>query len=294
MTDIADRLPPDSTMRRLARGLRRDGPLYAAVALFGLLVLLAVFGPLLWPIGPLEMDFGATLAPPSLAHPMGTDGTGRDIFSRFMYGARISLSVSAVVVLTGFVFGGGLGLIAGIGGWIADVVLMRIVDALAAFPPLILAMAVTVGLGGGLHTAALGIMLSTVPFYARLIRSDVLRLRGQTFIEATTALGARPSRIVFRHLLPHTASTMLIQSAAVFGYSILTLAGLGFVGLGAQIPEPEWGAMITEGLQYALTGGWWVSVFPGIGVLIAVITANVIADHVRDRIDPRGRQLGVV
>jgi peptide/nickel transport system permease protein len=292
MTDIAETVP--AVPARSAPRRRRDWPLILAAGLLGLLVLAAAIGPLLWPIGPLEMDFGATLAPPSLAHPMGTDGTGRDILSRFISGARISLVVAAAVVVTGIVFGGGLGLLAGIGGWLTDVVLMRVIDALAAFPPLILAMAVTVGLGGGLATAALGIMLSTVPFYARLIRSDVIRLRALPYIEATVALGARPSRVVLRHLLPHTASTMLIQSAAVFGYSILTLAGLGFVGLGAQIPEPEWGAMITDGLQYALTGGWWVTVFPGIGVMLAVITANVIADRIRDRIDPRGKQLGVV
>jgi peptide/nickel transport system permease protein len=293
MAELAERLP-SGLFRHLAGALRRDAVLYCALALFVILLLLAVFGPLFWPRDPLAMDFAAPLAAPSLDHPMGTDGNGRDIFARFIHGARISLTIGAAVVATGLVVGGGLGLLAGIGGWIADIVLMRAVDAVAAFPPLILAMAVTVGLGGGLETAALGIMLSTVPFYARLIRADVIRIRSLPFIEATIALGAKQRRIVVYHVIPHTASTMLIQSAAVFGYSILALAGLGFVGLGAQIPTPEWGTMITDGLQYALTGGWWVAIFPGIGVLLAAGAVNVIADRLRDHIDPRGRQIGAV
>jgi peptide/nickel transport system permease protein len=293
MTELAEDLPA-SRFRRFAGSLGRETPLYVALALLALLVLLAMFGPLAWPRDPLSMDFAAPLAPPSLDHPMGTDGNGRDILARFIYGARISLSIGIAVVVTGLAIGGGVGLLAGIGGWIADLVLMRMINAIAAFPPLVLAMAVTVGLGSGLETAALGIMLSTVPYYARLVRADVIRLRSLPFIEATIALGARRARVVLYHLIPHTASTMLIQSAAVFGYSILALAGLGFVGLGAQIPTPEWGTMITDGLQYALTGGWWVAVFPGIGVLLAAATVNVIADRLRDHVDPRGRQIGVV
>jgi peptide/nickel transport system permease protein len=293
MSQVAEDLPA-SKVWRLVGSLRREASLYIALALVAFLVVLAVFGPLAWPRDPLAMDFAAPLAAPSLDHPMGTDGNGRDILARFIYGARISLSIGAAVVLTGLVVGGGIGLLAGIGGWIADLVLMRLIDAVAAFPPLILAMAVTVGLGNGLKTAGLGIMLSTVPFYARLVRADVFRLRSLPFIEATIALGAKRRRIVLRHLVPHTASTMLIQSAAVFGYSILALAGLGFVGLGAQIPTPEWGTMITDGMQYALTGGWWVAVFPGLGVLVAAATVNVIADRLRDHVDPRGRQIGVV
>jgi peptide/nickel transport system permease protein len=150
-------------------------------------------------------------------------------------------------------------------------------------------MAVSVGLGTGLKTAGLGIMLTTIPYYARLLRSEVLRIRSLPFIEAAHALGARRLRIMLRHIVPHVVSTLLIQAAAVFGYAILTLAALGFVGLGARVPTPEWGAMITDGLQYFLTGQWWIGVFPGLGVLIAVTAANVIADRARDILDPRGR-----
>lgn len=269
---------------------RRNGALGFALLLTFVLLALALIGPWLWPLGPLEMDFSAPMAAPSWAHPMGTDSNGRDVFARFLSGAGISLTVGAAVVVSGLIVGGAIGVAAGIGGRMVDMVLMRVIDALAAFPPLILAMAVTVGLGVGLTTAALGIMLSCVPFFARLMRGDILRIRSLPFVEASTAIGVSRWRIIWRHMLPHTAPTMLVQCASVFGYAILTLAGLGFIGLGAQIPEPEWGAMITDGLQYALTGQWWLALFPGIGVFAAVVAANLLADAAQAAFGVRGRE----
>jgi peptide/nickel transport system permease protein len=211
------------------------------------------------------------------------------VFAGFNEGARISLAVGAVVVFVGAILGGVAGVVAGASpGWL-DSTLMRIMDAILAFPALILAMAVTVGLGVGLKTAALGIMLTSLPYYARLLRSEVLRIRSLPFVEAAHAIGARRTRIMARHIVPHVVSTLLIQAAAVFGYAILTLSALGFVGLGAQVPTPEWGTMITDGLQYFLTGQWWIGVFPGLGVLLAVTAASLIADRARDILDPRGR-----
>ena len=271
----------------------RDVSLATATGLFVALVLTAAFGPVVWHVDPLLVDLDTVLQPPSLAHPMGTDGNGRDVLARFIDGSRISLVVGVAVVITGLMVGGTIGLVAGVSPGLADGVLMRVIDALAAFPPLILAMAITVGLGVGLDTAALGIMLSSVPYFARLIRSDVIRVRALASVEAAVALGASRLRVILRHILPHTTSTMLIQSAAVFGYAVLTLAALGFVGLGAQIPEPEWGAMITDGMRYALTGQWWITVFPGLGLLVAVVAANLLADRVRDILDPRARRLPV-
>lgn len=269
--------------------LLHDWSLGIAVAAVAVLVLLALFGPLVWTQGAVTVNIGNALLPPSLAHPMGTDSIGRDVFARFNEGARISLTVGVIVVLVGAVIGGAIGIIAGAtGGWV-DTILMRVMDAVLAFPPLILAMAVSVGLGAGLGSAGLGITLTSLPYYARLLRSEVLRIRSLPFIEAAHALGARRRRILLRHIVPHVASTLLIQAAALFGYAILTLAALGFVGLGAQVPTPEWGAMITDGLQYVLTGQWWIGVFPGIGLLIAVTATNVIADRARDVLDPRGQ-----
>jgi peptide/nickel transport system permease protein len=285
------RSPAAGIWRGVLRGARfvlGDPALAFAAILLGVLVLLGVLGPVLWPRDPLGLDLGSALQAPSAAHPMGTDSLGRDIFARFNEGARISLTVGGVVVVTGALLGGVIGLVAGFfGGWV-DMVLMRLMDAILAFPPLILAMAVTVGLGVGLRTAALGIMITSVPYYARLLRSEVLRIRSLLFVEAAAALGASRKRILALHITPHTASTLFIQAAAVFGYAILTLAALGFVGLGAQIPTPEWGAMITDGLQYTLTGQWWIGFFPGLGVLAAVTATSIIADRARDILDPRG------
>jgi peptide/nickel transport system permease protein len=278
--------------RRLRRGLSflvHDPPLLAATIVVLVLVFLAIFGRYIWTIDPLGIDVGASLQSPSRHHPMGTDGVGRDVFARFNDGAGISLSVGAIVALLGAVLGGAIGILSGFtGGWV-DAVLMRAMDALLAFPPLVLAMAVTIGLGSGVHNAAIGIMLTSIPYYARLLRSEVLRIRSLPFIEAARALGAKRLRIMLRHVFPHVVSTLLIQAAAVFGYAVLTLAALGFVGLGARVPTPEWGSMITDGLQFVLTGQWWIGVFPGIGVLLAVTAASIIADRARDILDPRGQ-----
>jgi peptide/nickel transport system permease protein len=278
-----------ATVRRGIASIAHDRALATGILMLGLLIAFAVLAPLLWPRDPLALDVGASLQAPSAAHPMGTDGVGRDIFARFNAGAQISLVTGALVVLTGALVGGTIGVIAGVsGGWI-DNLLMRVMDAILAFPPLILAMAVTVGLGVGVRTAAIGIMLTSVPFYARLLRSEALRVRTLPFVEAAAALGATRPRIIMRHIVPHLMSTLLIQAAAVFGYAILSLAALGFVGLGAQVPTPEWGTMITDGLQYTLTGQWWIGVFPGIGLLAAVTATSLIADRARDILDPRGQ-----
>jgi peptide/nickel transport system permease protein len=281
--------PAAGAARRGAVRTLLFGERAAAVATICLLVLiaLAVLGPLVWNKDPAAVDVGSSLQAPSAAHPMGTDSSGRDILTRFNHGARLSLFVAPLVVVVGAFLGGLIGLIAGVfGGW-SDSVLMRVMDAVLAFPPLILAMAVTVGLGVGVTSAAVGIMITSIPWYARLLRSDALSIRSRPFIEAARALGADRRRIVRRHVLPHVVPTLLVQGASVFGYSILTLAALGFVGLGAQSPTAEWGTMITEGLQYAITGQWWVVAFPGLGVLLAVTAANVLADRVQAVLDPR-------
>jgi peptide/nickel transport system permease protein len=223
---------------------------------------------------------------------MGTDDVGRDIFARFNKGAQLSLAVGLVAALSGALIGGLLGIIGGTLGGLFDLSVMRVMDALLAFPPLILIMAVTLGLGVGVRSATIGIVITTVPWYARLVRSDALSIRGRQFIEATRALGATRQRLVFRHVIPHAMPTLLVQGAHAFGYAILSLAALGFIGLGAQPPTPEWGVMVTEGLAYAITGQWWIGVFPGIGVLLAVTAANIYADRIRELLDPRNTKGG--
>lgn len=276
---------------RLAGAIRfvlADPPLAIPVVLFAVLVLFALVVPFAWTQSPLKQDLFDSLQGPSASHPLGTDSLGRDILARVASGARISLVVATLVSAAGALVGGTLGLAAGALSGLLDGLLMRAMDAILAFPPLILALAVTVGLGAGLRSAAMGITLVSIPWYARLVRSEAIRIRGLPFIEAAAAIGCSRKRIVVRHIVPHMLSTLFIQTAAVFGYAILALAGLGFVGLGAQVPTPEWGAMITDGLGYALTGQWWISVFPGLGILIAATTASMISDRVRDLLDPRG------
>jgi peptide/nickel transport system permease protein len=250
-------------------------------------VVLAVLGPAVWSKDPTAVDVANSLAAPSAAHPLGTDGTGRDLLARFIAGTRVSLVVAPLVVIAGALVGGLLGIVAGMLGGILDAVTMRVMDALLAFPPLILAMAVTVGLGAGITTAAIGITLTSIPWYARLLRSEAVSLRTRPFIEAAAAIGATRRRVVLRHVVPHVVPTLLVQASTLFGYSILLLAALGFVGLGAQPPTAEWGAMITDGLQYAISGQWWIGVFPGLGLFLAVTAANVLSDRARDVLDPR-------
>lgn len=284
-TEEAERL---SRASRTGRALLSDPTLFAGVAILALLVLFAIFAPILWGHNPDKQNLLIALEPPSPAHPMGTDQLGRDVFARVAYGARISLFVSIGVAVLGGLIGGAMGLVAGtVGGW-SDSALMRTMDAILAFPPLVLAIAVASSLGAGVSTAAIGIAIVSIPWYVRLIRSEALRVRSLAFVEAAHALGATRKRIILRHVMPHLLPVLLIQMAACFGYAVLALAGLSFLGLGAQVPTPEWGAMITEGLGSALTGQWWIAVFPGVAVCITVTGASMLSDRMRDLLDPRG------
>jgi peptide/nickel transport system permease protein len=278
----------ESSRGRRLRRLLFGTPLMAlASALMIALVVLAVFGPIAFHQHPDAVNVADALSPPSWHHPMGTDELGRDVFARFDYGARLSLLVALIVAAAGALVGTVLGVVCGTVGGLFDAASMRAMDAVLAFPPLILAMTVTVSLGAGVTTAALGILITSVPWYARLVRADALSIRQRPFIEASQAIGCGRWWTIRRHVIPHVMSTMLVQGASVFGFTVLTLAALGFVGLGAQPPTAEWGAMITEGLQYAISGQWWIGVFPGVGLLIAVSAANILADRIRDVLDPR-------
>jgi peptide/nickel transport system permease protein len=273
-------------MRGLARTLR-DGELLLGLAILAVLILGALVGPLLWPVDPLRVDVLGSLMPPSTEHPMGTDDVGRDVLARFIWGSQVSMGVALAVTAASTVLGGLLGLVAGLlGGW-TDLLLSRLMDAILAFPPLILAMAVAIGLDPGVTSAMIGVVLAAIPWYFRLLRAEVLRLRTLMYVEAARALGASTWRLIRLHILPQTLSTILIQASSVFSFSIITLAALGFVGLGIQPPVPEWGTMMTEGLAYALTGQWWLGVFPGLGIFLLAVAGNVVADRLRDIYDPR-------
>ena len=273
----------------MLRAVLSDRKLALPIAAILLMILFAIFLPIFWSYGPDKQNLINSLESPSFSHPLGTDQLGRDVLARVADGARISLIVATLVTVAGAIIGGLIGLLAGTLGGASDGVVMRIMDAILAFPPLILAMAVTVGLGIGLDTAAIGVALVSVPWYARLLRSEALRIRSLPFVEAAHAMGATRGRIISRHIVPHMLPVLFIQMAAAFGYAVVALAGLSFVGLGAQVPTPEWGAMMTEGLTYALTKQWWIAICPGVALLITVTAASMLSDRMRDLMDPRGQ-----
>jgi peptide/nickel transport system permease protein len=258
---------------------------FLLLLIFGLM---ALFAPLLPLKLPLQQDLAYRLKPPSATHPLGTDQLGRDILSRIIFGGRISLTLGFVIVLSAGALGTTVGLLAGyFGGWVEEL-LMRITDIFLAFPSLILAMAIASALGPGLYNAMLAIAAVTWPIYARLVRAQVLALRRKEFVEAAYCLGASPLQIIFWHILPNSFSAILVQASFNMGSAILTAAGLSFIGLGLQPPTPEWGVMISEGRQFISTH-YWLSTFPGIGILLTVTAFNLLGDGLRDLLDPRLR-----
>ncbi len=264
-------------------------------ALIGLILVLlflsaALFAPILSPFGPNEQDIiGSKLAPPSAAHWFGADILGRDMWSRMLYGSRISVFVGLAVVAAAGTFGTLVGLFAGYRrGWIDEVV-MRVTDIFFAFPPLILAMAIAGALGPSLRNALIAVVVVLWPVYARLVRGQVLGLREREFIQAAQITGVSNWKILWRHLLPNTMAPLLVQASFDMGTTILTVAGLSFIGFGAQPPTPEWGVMISDGRNY-ITTQWWLTAVPAGGILLLVAAFNLVGDGLRDILDPRLRR----
>ncbi|GGL93493.1 diguanylate cyclase [Deinococcus aerolatus] len=267
------------------RRFRRNGGAMIGLVLLVLLVLLAVLGPLL--VGsPSTQDLAARLAPPSAAHLLGTDQLGRDVLTRVLSGARISLGIGVSVMLASLLVGSAAGLLAGLlGGW-WDEVIMRVTDIFLAFPGLILAMAISAALGPSLTNVMIAVAVVSWPTYARLIRAQVLALREREFVEAARALGSSQGRVAFRHLLPNSLAPLLVQGSFDVGNAILTAAGLGFIGFGAQPPTPEWGAMVSETRNY-IAQAPWASSAPALAILVTVLAFNLLGDGLRDVFDPR-------
>jgi peptide/nickel transport system permease protein len=269
--------------------LRRHRLGAAGAGVVTLLALAAAGAPLLAAAPPEAQDLSSRLAPPSWRHPLGTDQLGRDILSRIVYGARISLTVGFLVVGLAGSLGTAVGLVAGYtGGWVDDLV-MRITEIFFAFPALILGMAIAAALGPNLFHAMVAIAAVTWPVYARLARGEVLRLREEEFVLAARAMGAPELRILGRHVLPNVLPPLLVQASFHMGEAILTAAGLSFIGFGAQPPTPEWGVMVSEGRDY-ITTQWWVPTLPGIAIFLAVTGFNLLGDSLRDVLDPRLRR----
>lgn len=262
------------------------------LAMVGLIILvlligMAIFAPLLAPQNPYAQDLGARLQPPSAAHWLGTDGLGRDIMSRLIHGSRITLFIVGTVALIAPIIGLFIGTVAGFaGGWV-DQVLMRVTDIFLAFPKLILALAFVAALGPSIGNAVLALALTAWPPYARLARAETLTIRHADFIAAARLQGAGRLRLLIRHIWPLCVSSLIVRVALDMAGIILSAAGLGFLGLGAQPPMPEWGAMISDGRTYILDF-WWVAAMPGLAIFTVSIAFNLLGDGLRDVLDPKG------
>jgi peptide/nickel transport system permease protein len=263
----------------------------AGILIIGALVGIALVAPLIAPEDPTRTNLAIRLDPPTRAHPFGADQLGRDILSRVIYGTRVSLRIAILTAVIATIIGAPLGIISGYFRGRVDDLLMRLTDMFMAFPRLILAMAIAAALRPSLENVVIAISLAAWPAYARLARSVALGLREETFVEAARALGATSPRILTRHVLPGVLSPVVIQTSLDMGGIILTAAGLGFIGVGAQPPTPEWGVMIAEGRNY-ITQQWWVSTFPGIAIALVVLGFNLLGDGIRDALDPRLRGTG--
>lgn len=290
MVELALRRPsPESLVATAWRRLRRNPVTLAGLAIVLLVGVLALLAPAIAPFGPREGDPSATLRSPSLHHLFGTDAIGFDIFSRTLYGARIDLAIALGAVGIALVLGCLLGAVAGFFGRLVDEVVMRAMDMLSAFPSFILALGVVAALGPSLPNLIFAIALVNVPVYARLLRSRVLSVRQAQYVRAATAIGASRTRVLAVHVLPNSIAPIFVQSTLQAGYAILEAAGLSFIGLGIRVPSAEWGVMINMGLQYVVSGEWWITFFPGTAIALTVMGFNLIGDGLQDVLDPRRR-----
>lgn len=261
----------------------------AATALLAVLFLVALLSPIIAPYNPLATHpDDSYLRPLSPGHILGTDELGRDLLSRVLWGARVSLPVAFVAVSVGLIGGGLIGLLSGYAGGAVDLLLMRLIDALLAFPGLILAIAVVAALGPGLRNAMIAIGIVAIPVYSRLVRALVLQLKQMDFVIATRSLGATPLRLVLRHLIPNLLNPVIVQVSLSAGFAILAEATLSFLGLGAQLPTPDWGQMINTGAAF-LTNDPWLAIVPGAAISVTVYSFNLMGDALRDALDPRLR-----
>ena len=256
------------------------------VTILLILIILALAAPAIAPFDPLKQNLRQGLAPPSAEHPLGTDEFGRDILSRILYGARISLRVGVMVVLLSGTIGVLLGMVAGYYEGRIDTIISRAVDILLAFPSLLLAIAVITILGPSLINALFAIAIAQVPRYARVTRGVTLSQKQRDYVDAARALGGSPPRIMFIHLLPNVIGPVVVLASLGVATAILTTASLSFLGLGAQPPEPEWGAMLSTGRSY-MRQAWWITLFPGLAIMITVLAINLFGDGLRDVLDPK-------
>ncbi len=268
--------------------LRKNTLAMAGSLILLALVLVIVFGPMITPYSPTKLDVLHKLAAPSFSHWLGTDAFGRDVFTRIMHGGRATLAIGVGVVAIAFVVGVAFGMLAGFAGGWTDSVIMRIVDAILAFPALVLAIALAAAFGPSLENAMLAVAITLAPQFARVARSQALSISVKPYVEAAVSLGLPTPRVLFRYVFLNGLGPLLVQSTLALGSAILQTASLGFLGLGAQPPMAEWGADVSANLQF-VRGAAWVALAPGMAILLAVLSFNLIGDSLADWFNPRRR-----
>jgi len=270
----------------LARRLARHRGAMAGLVILGALALLAIGAPWLSPRDPIKTAPRTALQAPGSGYLLGSDQFGRDVASRVLHGARISLVVGLISVSIAVGIGAPIGLVSGYYGGRLDAVLMRVIDVLLAFPGILLALAIVSVLTPGLGNVMIAVGLAAVPTYARLVRASVLSAREQVYVEAARAIGGRDRAILTRYILPNVVAPLIVTGTLGLGTAILSAAALSFLGLGSQPPTAEWGRMLAEGRDY-LREAWWISTFPGLGIMLTVLAMNLLGDGLRDLLDPR-------
>lgn len=268
--------------------LRRSRSAVLGGSLLAGLIVAALAAPLLTPYEPLTMNPPDRLQPPNARHIFGTDVFGRDLATRVLFGSRISLQTGLISVTIAIAIGVPLGLVSGFYGGIVDRLLMRLVDLMLTFPGILLALLIIAILGPNLLNAMIAVGISASPTYARVVRAAVLSAKAQTYVEAARAIGCANVRIMVRHILPNTAAPIIVLGTLGIAGAIIAAAALSYLGLGAQPPTPEWGALLSEGRNY-LRVAWWITTFPGLAIMITVLSINLLGDGLRDALDPRLR-----
>jgi peptide/nickel transport system permease protein len=297
--ELAAAKPPEATSTRSsgimailkhARYVISENPITGfAFALFLMFAIAAILGPYIVPYDPLASNTAQALKPPSWAHWFGTDQIGRDIFSRVVVATRLDMTIAITSVALVFALGGVSGIAAGyFGGWI-DIVVSRLADMIMAFPLFVLAMGIVAALGNTVTNIVIATAIINYPLYARIARAEANVRRDAGFVQAARLSGNGEWRILFTQILPNVMPIMVVQMSLTMGYAVLNAAGLSFIGLGVRPPTPEWGIMVADGASYIVSGEWWIALFPGLALMLAVFCFNLLGDGLRDIVDPQRR-----
>ncbi|UCF92131.1 MAG: ABC transporter permease [Desulfobacterales bacterium] len=286
MSKSSPRKRAETHLKGALRRMQTDKGALAGTGIIVILIFLAALGRFITPYDPNEQNYDEMLLPPSLSHPLGTDQYGRDIATRIIYGCRYALLIGVAVVGIHFVVGVSLGLLAGYYGGYVETIIMRLVDVMLAIPSVVLAVAIAGFLGGGIQNVIIAVGAIGWRAYTRLVRAEVLSAKEQVFVEAARAIGCGDLRIILRHIMPYTMAPVIAYTSLGIATAILWSAALSFLGMGAQPPTPEWGAMLADGREY-MQDGWWIATFPGVAIMVTVLGFNFFGDALRNALDPK-------